>query len=85
MTVAPGGNTDISSRHVEEHLARRARRLPCRLLGAGTGPAQPPAGHGFWMPPARQATRGAGAWSLLSWSELGLEKNFQTQGRRRGE
>ena len=54
MTVAPGGNTDISSRHAEEHLARRARRLPSRLVGAGTGPAQPPAGRGFWMPRAKQ-------------------------------
>ena len=81
--MAPGGNTDISSRHVEEHLAKTAWQLPCWLLGARTWPR--PAACGAWVLDASgQATRGAGAWSHLSWSELRLEKNFQTQSRMRG-
>ena len=59
VTVAPGGNTDISSRHIEEHLAKRAWRLPCWLLGARTWPR--PAACGAWVLDASgQATKGQG-------------------------
>ena len=57
VTVAPGGNTDISSRHVDKHLAKRAWQLPSWLLGARTWPR--PAACGAWVLDASgQATPG---------------------------